>query len=277
MLTGMSPPTTSTSSDGPPAEILVERRGHIALITLNRPEKLNAITPSMGRDYAAALRSCADDPEVRVIVVHGAGTGFCAGADLSMLAQGPFALEAFLDEQDNDSPTIAGDLPVPVVTAVDGPAAGLGFVIALTGDVCFAGHRARFIPAFPHLGLIAEYGIAWLLLQRIGALRTSDVLLSGREIDALTACDWGLADGPHDDALAAALAWAESVATQCSPTSLATIKKQIADASSLDRQAAVRESLALMRESFRGPDLPEALQARTEKRPPIFPARRTGR
>lgn len=259
----------------PSGEILVERRGGVALITLNRPEKLNAVTPTMGRGYAAALRACADDPHVRVIVVHGSGSAFCAGADLGMLAQGPSALEAFLDEQTDDSPTLAADLPVPVVTAVDGPAAGLGFVIALTGDVCFAGHGARFIPAFPRLGLIAEYAIAWLLLQRIGSLRTNDVLLSGREVDAATACEWGLADGPHDDPLAAALAWADTVARSCSPTSVATIKQQIAHASRQDRQTALQESLALMRESFRGPDLPEALQARMQKRPPAFPERRS--
>lgn len=257
------------------AEILVERRGHIAIITLNRPEKLNAVTATMGRDYATALRTCAADGSVRAIVVHGAGSAFCAGADLAMLAQGPSVLEAFLDEQRDDSPTLVADLPIPVVTAVHGAAAGLGFVIAVSGDVCFAGDGARFIPAFPKLGLVAEYGIAWLLLQRIGALRTSDVLLAGREVDARTACAWGLADGPHADPLAAAIAWAEAVATTCSPTSVATIKSQIARAMTQEREAALHESLGLMRESFRGPDLPEALGARIDKRPPRFAPRAT--
>ena len=256
--------------------IAVEQRGAIAIVTLQRPDKLSAITPAMGRGYAAALRQCGADPDVRVIVVRGAGAGFCSGADLAMLAQGPDALEGFLADQRRDSPTLALDLPVPVVTVVHGAAAGLGFVIALASDMCFAGPGARFIPAFPRLGLIAEYSIAWLLLQRVGSLRTHDILLSGREIDATTAADWGMVDGPHDDPLAAALAWAEMVAQACSPTSMANIKAQIARAATQTREQALQESLDLMTASFRGADLPEALLARVEGRPPAFPPRSPG-
>lgn len=256
-------------------EVAVEQRGHVAVITLNRPDKLNAVTPTMGREYAEALRTSAADSTTRVIVVRGAGSAFCAGADLGMLGQGPDALESFLEEQREDSPTIAADLPVPVITSVQGAAAGLGFVIALSGDMCFAGDGARFIPVFPRLGLVAEYGIAWLLQRRIGSQRASDVLLAGREIDARTACAWGLADGPHVDPFAAAMAWAETVAASCSPTAVSTIKGQVARAATQDRATALQESLLLMRESFRGPDLPEALRARLERRAPDFPPRRT--
>jgi enoyl-CoA hydratase/carnithine racemase len=256
-------------------EIGVVHQGGIAIVSLRRPDKLNAITPAMGRSYATALRSCASHPDVRVIVVRGEGKGFCAGADLAMLAQGPDALEGFLEEQRRDSPTIALDLPVPVVTVVHGPAAGLGFVIALASDMCFVGPRARFIPAFPRLGLVAEYSIAWLLLQRIGSLRTNDILLTGRDVDANTAAAWGLADGPHEDPLAAALTWAETVAHQCSPSSVSTIKGQIRRAAHQERSDALMESLDLMRASFRGPDLPEALLARSAGRPPVFAPRST--
>jgi len=255
------------------SDILVERQGAVALITLNRPERLNAITPDMGRAYAEALRACGDDRSVRAIVVTGAGRGFCAGADLGVLAQGPDVLEAFLEEQRRDSPTLALDLPVPVVTAVAGAAAGLGLVIALASDICMLGTRARLIPAFPRLGLVAEYGIAPLLLQRAGLARTNELLLSGREIDARTAVEWGLGQGPHDDPLAAALAWAQEVAERCSPTSLAVIKGQIAGASTASRDEALSSSLDLMRASFRGPDLPEALRAKAEDRAPRFPDR----
>lgn len=258
------------------SDIAVEHRGAVAIITLQRPDKLNAITPDMGRDYAAALRRCGGDPDVRVIVVRGAGAGFCSGADLTMLAQGPEALEGFLADQRRDSPTLALDLPVPVVTVVHGAAAGLGFVIALAADMCFAGPGARFIPAFPRLGLIAEYSIAWLLLERVGSLRTHDILLSGREIDATTASAWGMVDGPHDDPMAAALAWADMVAESCSPTSLATIKSQISRASTQTRRQALEESLDLMTVSFRGADLPEALMARSQGRRPVFAPRSPG-
>lgn len=251
-------------------DVLIERRGAIAIITLHRPDRLNAITPSMGRAYAIALRACGHDPDVRAIVIAGAGKGFCAGADLQVLAQGPEVLESFLDEQRRDSPTLALDLPVPVVTAVHGAAAGLGLVIALASDVTILGSRARLIPAFPRLGLVAEYGIASLLLQRIGQLRTNDLLLTGRELDAETAASWGLGLGPVDDPLDAALEWAEIVARECSPTSLAVIKGQVARAGMQTRDEALVDSLELMRTSFRGPDLPEALTARAERRPVDF-------
>lgn len=252
------------------SDILIEREDTVAVITLNRPDRLNAITPDMGRAYAQALRTCGSDRSVRAIVVTGAGRGFCAGADLGVLAQGPDVLEAFLEEQRSDSPTLALDLPVPVVTAVGGAAAGLGLVIALSSDICMLGTRARLIPAFPRLGLVAEYGIASLLLQRVGLARTNDLLLSGREIDAQTAVDWGLGHGPYDDPLAAALAWAQEVAEHCSPTSLAVIKGQISRASAQSRDEALSSSLDLMRTSFRGPDLPEALRAKGDARAPHF-------
>lgn len=258
------------------AEILVDRKGSTAIITLNRPDRLNAVTPSLGRAYASALRECGHDPQVRAIVVTGAGRGFCAGADLAVLAQGPSALEAFLEDQRSDSPTLALDLPVPVVTAVQGAAAGLGLVIALASDVTMLGTQARLIPAFPRLGLVAEYGIASLLLQRIGQLRTSDLLLTGRDLDAKTAVDWGLGLGPFADPLAVALEWAETVGRECSPTSLAVIKGQIARAPGQTREESLDESLELMRRSFRGPDLPEALSARADKRTVRFPPRSSG-
>ena len=134
--------------------VLFEASDGVAVITLNRPDRLNAFTREMGREYVAALRRAEADPDVRVAVVTGAGRGFCSGADLSVLAQGPEALEAFVAEQaEGQLPTVALDVAIPVVMAVNGAAAGLGFVVALTGDVCFAAPQARFISAFtgkPH-------------------------------------------------------------------------------------------------------------------------------
>ena len=118
------------------SDVLVEHQGAVAVITLNRPERLNAITPEMGRGYAEALRTCGTDRAVRAIVVAGAGRGFCAGADLGVLAQGPDVLEAFLEEQRRDSPTLALGLPVPVVTlaAYDGRGAPPGYSCGASGS-----------------------------------------------------------------------------------------------------------------------------------------------
>lgn len=252
-------------------EIVVDVQDHVALITLNRPDRLNALTPTMGADYAAALRRADSDPDVRVAVVTGAGRGFCSGADLSVLSQGSDALDGFVSQTtDDDLPTAALSIGIPVVMAVNGPAAGLGFVIAVTGDVCFAAPQARFISAFSRLGLVAEYGIAWLLPRLIGRQRAAEILLSGRPIDAEEAHRLGLVQSIHSDVVGAALEWAKDVAAHCSPASLRTIKRQLMDADTASLDDSTSVSLDLMRESFRGPDLAEALRAKIEQRPPAF-------
>jgi enoyl-CoA hydratase/carnithine racemase len=254
-----------------PDPVLVEVRDRVALITLNRPDRLNAITADMGSAYARTLREVDADPGIRVAVVTGAGRGFCSGADLSVLAQGPQALDVFVSETAwDDLPTSALDVSIPVVMAVNGPAAGLGFVIALTGDVCLASPSARFISAFSRLGLVAEYGVAWLLPRIVGRQRAADLLLSGRSVDASEAERIGLVQGVHDDVVAAAMAWATDVATHCSPLSLATMKRQLAAADQSDLRQSIEQSLLLMRESFRGPDLAEALLAKSAGRAPDF-------
>ena len=253
----------------PESEVLISIDGPVATITLHRPDRLNALTPRMGAAYAAALRTADSDPAVRVAVVTGAGRGFCSGADLSLLGQGPQALDTFVSDE-RDSPTIAADVDIPVVMAVNGPAAGLGFVIAMTGDVVFAGPHAKFISAFSRLGLVAEYGIAWLLPRRVGAARAAEILLSGRAIDADEALSLGLVSAVEPDPLAAAQAWAHDVATHCSPRSLAIIKGQLREAATQDAVTAVARSRELMIDSFRGPDLPEALIAKVEGRAPRF-------
>lgn len=253
------------------ASVLIELRDRVALITLNRPDRLNAVHAEMGAAYASCLREVDADPRVRVAVVTGAGRGFCSGADLSVLASGPDALEGFVSESARDDlPTGALDVDIPVVMAVNGPAAGLGFVMALTGDVCLASPSARFISAFSRLGLVAEYGIAWLLPRMIGRQRAAELLLSGRTVDAEEALRIGLVQGIHDDVVGAALAWADDVARHCSPRSLATMKRQLSAAGASDLPTALDDSLLLMRDSFRGPDLAEALIAKSSGREPEF-------
>ena len=251
----------------PPVTVAV--RDRVALITLNRPDRLNAMTPEMGRAYAEALRAAEADPHVGAAVVTGAGRGFCSGADLSLLADGPDALDAFVGDGP-DLPTVALEVSIPVVMAVNGPAAGLGFVLALTGDLCLASPQARFISAFSRLGLVAEYGSAWLLPRMIGRQRAADLLLRGRAIDAEEAERIGLVQGIHDDVVSAAMEWTADVVAHCSPASLATMKRQLIESSSSDLAASVTQSLDLMRDSFRGPDLAEALISKTEGRAPVF-------
>lgn len=245
----------------------------VAVITLNRPDRLNAILPGMGEEYARLLQQADADPQVRAIVVTGAGRGFCSGADLTVLAEGREALDGYLDGQGVDTlPSVALRIGTPVATAINGPCAGIGFVLAICADVRFAAPTATLSTSFSRLGLIAEYGAAWLLTRLVGLGHATDLLLTGRTLTAQEAAEIGLVR-VEDDALAAALAWAGDVAANCSPAAMAVMKRQLLDADSHDLTAAVEASLVEMRAAFQRPDLAVAIMARLEKRPVDFPPR----
>lgn len=253
------------------ADIVVARDGAVAVITLNRPERLNAIVPGMLEAYADALLAADRDPAVRAIVVTGAGRGFCSGADLGVLAEGPGALRGYLDGLGPDRlPTLALSLATPVATAVNGPCAGIGVVLAIAADARFASHAATFTTAFARLGLVAEYGIAWLLPRLVGLGTATEWLLTGRTVDAHEARAAGLVTSVSDDALGTALAWARGVADGTSPDSVRAMKAMLLDAATAGLDASVRASLEAMARSFEGPDLAEAIAARREGRAPRF-------
>lgn len=245
----------------------------IAVITLNRPERLNAMLPGMGERYARLLHEADADPDVRAIVVTGAGRGFCSGADLSVLAEGADALSGYAAVQE-ELPTVALTLGTPIATAINGPCAGIGFVLAICADVRFAAPTALMSTSFSRLGLIAEYGSAWLLTRLVGLAHATDILVSGRSVSAEEAASIGLVTAVDDDPVARAHAWARDVADHCSPTSISVIKRQLLAADAQTMVEAVDLSVAEMLASFRRPDLPEAITARLEKRPPRFEPRR---
>ena len=248
-----------------------EAHDGIAVITLNRPERLNAIVAGMGERYTDLLRQADADPSVRAIVVTGSGRGFCSGADLAMLAEGSEALNAYLAGQERDTlPTFALRIGTPVVTAINGPCAGIGFIMAIAADARFASPTATFSTTFARLGLIAEYSSAWLLTRLVGLGAATDLLLTGRTLSAEEAKRLGLVNDLADDVLAHALAWARQVADLSSPSSVAVMKEQLlaVDHETLDE--ALDRSLDEMRRSFARPDLGEAITARIEKRPPQF-------
>ncbi len=246
----------------------------IALITLNRPERLNALVPGMGAVYARLLREADADPAVRAIVVTGAGRGFCSGADLSVLAEGADALNGYLDGQDIDSlPTVALRIGTPVATAINGPCAGIGFVLAISADARFAHPTATLSTSFSRLGLIAEYGSAWLLTRLVGLAHATDLLLTGRTLTADEALEIGLVQRVTDDPVAAALAWGRDIAQNCAPTAVAVIKEQLLAADGQTLAQAVDVSLVEMRAAFARPDLAEAVRAKIVKQRPDFPPR----
>jgi enoyl-CoA hydratase/carnithine racemase len=244
----------------------------IALITLNRPDRLNALLPGMGDIYADLLHRADADPQVRAIVVTGAGRGFCSGADLAVLAEGRDALDGYLDGQHVDTlPTAALRIGTPVATAINGPCAGIGFVLGLCADARFAHPSATLSTSFSRLGLIAEYGVAWVLTRLAGLATATDLLLTGRTLTAAEAFDLGLVNAVNDDVVAAAMSWARAVADNCSPAAMAVIKRQLLAVDTQDLSAAVDTSLAEMRAAFQRPDLGEAIMAKLEQRPSAFP------
>jgi enoyl-CoA hydratase/carnithine racemase len=250
--------------------ILVERADGVATITLNRPDKLNALTAEMQQSYVDALTELDRDTDVRVIVVTGAGRGFCSGADLGDLVD----IGDVLTQRPDASklPTAALEIRKPIVAAVNGPVAGIGFALMLTTDVRFMAANARVSTTFARLGLVAEYGLSWLLPRVVGAGRAIELLMSGRIIDSDEALRIGLVhevvrDGPVLDR---ALEWAHDVAAKCSPRSTATIKRQVYDDLDRSRGEAFDRSLDLMISSFEWGDLTEALQARGEGRDPHY-------
>jgi enoyl-CoA hydratase/carnithine racemase len=252
--------------------VLYAVQGRVALITLNRPDRLNALLPGMGEVYADALKRADADPGVGAIVVTGAGRGFCSGADLGVLAEGADALDGYLDGQSLATlPLVAFTLGTPVVTAINGPCAGIGFVLALSADMRFASPTATLSTSFSRLGLIAEYASSWLLTRLTGLATASDMLLSGRMIDAAEARALGLVNAVDEDVVGMAMAWAQDVATNCSPSALAVIKQQLLRADGQNLSTAVDDSLAEMRVAFTRPDLGEAVAAKIEKRAPRFP------
>src|SRR5215218_9438414 len=202
----------------------------VALLTLNRPERLNAWTAEMQRRYFDLLEECAASDDVRVIVVTGAGRGFCAGADMEALQEiGAGGIENAASAQDPRPQTFPLTIPKPVIAAINGACAGIGLVQALMCDVRFAAEGAKFTTAFARRGLVAEHGISWMLPRLVGPARALDLLLSGRVIVAEEAAEMGLVNQvvPAGGALDRALHYTHELATQSSPASMAAMKRQV--------------------------------------------------
>lgn len=257
--------------------VLVQHERGVALVTLNRPNKLNALTPPMQRRYVGVLRELDADPDVRVLVVTGAGRGFCSGADLGSLADTE-RLTSYVPDP-AVLPTVALETRKPIVAAVNGPVAGIGFALMLACDVRFLSEQARIATTFARLGLVAEYGLSWLLPRVVGTGRALELLMSGRAVEAEEALRIGLVHAIvyGRPVLDRALEWAHDVAGHCSPRSLASIKRQVYGDLDRSREESVARSLSLMVESFGWGDLAEALAARQEGRSPAFPGLGDGR
>lgn len=252
--------------------VLADQQGSVLLLTLNRPERLNAWTDALEERYFSLLDLAEDDPSIRAIVVTGAGRGFCAGADLSDLEQGA---SQGVEQALRDRPR-ARSFPLtirkPMIAAINGPVAGLGLVEALYCDVRFGTPTAKLTTSFAQRGLIAEYGISWMLPRLVGYSTALDLLMSGRVLLGEEAHRLGLIDhlAEPEHVVDEAVAYAAQLATACSPWSMATIKAQVQ--ADLDRSfsASVEAAEDLMIEAFARPDVQEGVRSYQAREPAMF-------
>ena len=253
--------------------VLYEVSEGIATLTLNRPERLNAWNGAIGHLYWTHLDAAAADPEVKVIIVTGAGRGFCAGADMDVL-QGIGAKGAIEDRgpRRDEHQTYTLSIPKPVIAVINGSCAGLGLVQAVMADVRFAAAGAKFTTAFSRRGLIAEHGVGWVMPKLVGPSRALDLLMSARVFLAEEALEMGLVNRvfPADQLMAEARAYAKDLAQNVSPTSMAVIKQQVWQGVAQDMAASNAHSDQVMRESLKRADFKEGVSSFLEKRPPNF-------
>jgi enoyl-CoA hydratase/carnithine racemase len=272
----------------PNQETLYQVADRIATITLNRPDKLNAWTAIMEREVRSAVEEAERDENVRVIVLTGAGRAFCAGADMSLLstvaeegldaarsAQVVSKIESKADGVRADFRHKYSYFPAvkkPVIAAINGPVVGLGLVIACYCDIRFASDAARFGTTFARRGLIAEYGMAWILPRLVGHAHAMDLLLSARMIDASEALTMGLANQvyPRDTFMEKVREYAIDLASNVSPRSMRIIKRQVYEAMFETLTVSLERSEQEMLASLRCADFKEGVAHFVEKRAPVF-------
>ena len=272
-------------------ELNYEVDGPSAVITLNRPKALNALTVTMLNELKHAFARAESDQAVVGIVLTGAGRGFCAGMDMNNLSEQSKGNSAggekrrVLESAPGDE-TMGENFSVaftyimairkPVIVGVNGACAGLGMSIALLGDMRFGTENSRFVTAFSQRGLIAEHGQSWVLPRLVGSSRALDLLWSSRKVGAEEALRIGLMDRvvATDDLLSECQAYIENLAANCSPTSLMMMKKQVYRHMNENLHDAMVESNEWMAESLRREDFKEGVESFLERRSPEF--RRVG-
>jgi enoyl-CoA hydratase/carnithine racemase len=269
---------TANSAAAQPVLYEVRDSG-VAVLTFNRPERMNGWGGGLAAGFYAGMDAAEADAGVRAIVVTGRGRAFCAGADMGDLSSissasvdssGETDISAMVGER---HPLFVTTLSKPVIAAINGACAGIGLTQALMCDVRFAAAGAKFTTSFVRRGLIAEYGISWILPRVVGWGAALDLLMSGRVFYAEEALELGIVKEvvEPDQLLDRAVEYAEDIAANCAPSSLAVIKRQVYGDALRDAADASQLAETLMHESMQRPDFIEGITAFFEKRTPNFP------
>jgi enoyl-CoA hydratase/carnithine racemase len=253
--------------------VLCEVHNGVAVLTLNRPDRMNAMVPAMQERLFDLLESASRDPQVRVIVLTGAGRAFCVGQDMDLLAGLADGDEQLAEVVSPRPWTLPMSVPKPTIAAINGACAGVGFVAAAMYDLRFAAEGAKLTTSFARRGLVAEYGISWILPRLVGLSAAMDLLVSGRIILADEAKEMGLVDRVvrPERLLEETITYARDLATSCSPASMSAIKRQVHRDLISDLDSALGRADELVRASFDWPDVAEGVASFVERRDPDFP------
>lgn len=245
-------------------------REGIVLITLNRPDKLNAFDAQMRLDMMDATRRASADDAVRVVVITGEGRAFSAGADISVLEE-KYNVEDILNTEYASFLTPIQTMPKPVISAINGPAAGIGMTTALTCDLRVMADEAYLMSAFANIGLVPDGGLSWLLTQQLGYARAYQLAIEAEKIDAQRAVDWGLVNRvvPVGDVLDNALDWAQSLVER-PPIAMALTKRTFRAACDSGLRNAIGFEAMAQRAAMTTEDFPEGVAAMFEKRKAVF-------
>lgn len=273
MLVGRASITVRNMSNSPDLVVSSVSATGVGVITLNNPDRMNAWSAAMSKRFFEHLAEFRTNPDVRVVVITGAGKGFCPGADMDALNQiraNPAGGAGPATGAGKFSDLLS--YPKPVIAAMNGAAAGVGFVLAIFCDLRFAASGIKLTTSFSRRGLIAEYGSSWALPRLIGSARALDLLLSGRVITADEAERMGLVNAvyPGEELMDKVMAYADDMAVNCCPTSWATMKRQVYGDWLRDADASTSDAIGLMNESVLRADFQEGVQSFLDKRPPAF-------
>lgn len=255
--------------------ILSETDQGILKITLNRPDKLNALTNTMRLELLDALTQAKDDASVRVVVLTGAGRGFCSGADLEVTAENsssePVDFGTLLRNTYNPLVMLLRTLPKPVIAAVNGVAAGAGMSLALACDLRIAAESASFLQAFVKVGLVPDSGSTWLLPQLVGLTKAMELMLTGRRISAQEAFDMGILNQIVPDAQLTDTVTSLARQFASGPTrAIGYIKQAVTFATGNPLEAALEKEAELQNLAGKTADHAEGVTAFLEKRAPQF-------
>jgi enoyl-CoA hydratase/carnithine racemase len=261
-------------------DLIQEKADGIATITLNRPHALNAISLPMLASFSAALRDADTDPSVRVIVLTGAGRGFCAGLDLKDMfgattaQSGALGLLSGAFDLQNSPPVVLHTTDKPVICALNGAAVGYGLDLALGCDIRIASEQARLGAVFTRRGILPESGGTWLLPRLVGWAKATELVFRGRMLDAQEALALGLVNVvvPHEQLAAEVRTWATEIASNA-PLAVQAAKRLMRLGLAESFEANVHHAYLALLPLFRTEDFQEGVRSFTEKRPPSFRGR----